>query len=56
MFYQFMEVIQNFLYNGNVADTSYEYWLAVVLSGICCIMLLYIPFAVVRWFFRGFIK
>ena len=53
MFYQLMEVVQNFLYGATVAPTSYEYWLAVCISGICVIMLLYIPFAIVRWFFRG---
>ena len=56
MFYSFMEVVQNFLYNGTVESTSYEYWLAVLISGILCIMVLYLPFAIARWFFRGFMR
>lgn len=54
MFYQLMEVIQNFLYGTLVEATTYEYMLAVLLSGIGCVMLLYLPFAIVRWFFRRF--
>lgn len=56
MFYSFMEVVQNFLYNGTVSADTYEYWLAVCISGVLCIMVLYVPFALVRWFFRGLMR
>lgn len=54
MYYYILETIQQFLFQGTVPETSYEYWLAVCLTGIAVILLLYVPFAVVRWFFRGF--
>lgn len=53
MFYYILDTIQQFLYQGTVSESSYEYWLAVCLAGISVILLLYVPFAVVRWFFRG---
>lgn len=33
--------------------TTYEYWLLCAISACICMALLYFPFAIVRWFFRG---
>lgn len=53
MFYELLNVICSFLYGSTPATTTYEYMLAVVLAGVGVVLALYIPFAVVRWIFRG---
>lgn len=58
MYYDIFTIICNFLYGADavISSTTYEYWVACVLSATACIMVVYLPFCIVRWFFRGIAK
>lgn len=55
MFYNIFDVIKELFFGATavIEATSYEYWLLTTLTAIICILVVYAPFAVVRWFFRG---
>lgn len=50
------ELITNFLFNGAVETTSYEHLVAVLITSCICLVVVYLPFSIVRWFFRGFAR
>lgn len=56
MFDVIKSVVAEFLFSvplAEISSTSYEYWLLVAITGVICIAIIYFPFAIVRWFFRG---
>lgn len=54
MFESIKNVICEILFDVMPVSTSYEYLVLLVLTTIVVVAMVYLPFAVVRWFFRGF--
>lgn len=50
----FFTLINNYIFGGITLEvTSYEHMICVIGATILCALCVYVPFAVVRWFFRG---
>lgn len=48
-------LINQYIFGGAVLDvSSYEHMVCVVGATIICVLAVYAPFALARWFFRGF--
>lgn len=50
-------LINQYIFGSAVLDpTSYEHMVCVVGATIICCICVYAPFALARWFFRGFAR
>lgn len=54
MFESIKNIISEVLFDVMPVSTTYEYLVLLILTTIVVVAMVYLPFAVVRWFFRGF--
>lgn len=56
MYNTIYELITQFLYGSAPLADSYEHLIAVGLSGVLSVAMVLLPFIVVAWLFRGWVR